>query len=176
MKKNGNNDLDSIGGMNLGYTSGLHIDNDHVWLSTGGVEWIDISNTPNLNALDDYSPAHDSPRDIFVSNGYVYVSVDGFGLYILKTHPVGVAPSPSETKFVVYPNPFQASLSLELGSSTQTTITIMDALGRSLYQKTMDTTKQGQKENLNLANFNSGIYYLQIQTNDNMLVEKIIKL
>ena len=73
-------------------------------------------------------------------------------------------------RIAVYPNPVSEVLYLE---TQQNTIieqaTIFDSLGRKVFHK------NGNLEQVNMSSLPSGLYFLQLQTTNGTLVEKVVK-
>jgi Secretion system C-terminal sorting domain len=71
----------------------------------------------------------------------------------------------------IYPNPAQQFVTVEMDELSDATISVVDVLGKKLYQKTGVT---GQSS-IDLSSFSSGIYFIEIEAKDVKLREKIIK-
>jgi len=76
----------------------------------------------------------------------------------------------------VYPNPFNESLTLDLGGLTEypVSVSIVDALGRVVYQEIITETKN--RNELQIAqSLLPGTYFLNINTRNQIITKKIIK-
>lgn len=75
------------------------------------------------------------------------------------------------------PNPFKHSIHAQIATPTtgEHQITILDAMGRPVYQSTKDWTKGSQALQLNLNQLPSGMYYLQVANHHSLQTQKIIK-
>jgi surface protein len=80
---------------------------------------------------------------------------------------VSIKPS---TSIIIYPNPANDFVNI-LGNGIQQII-ITDISGKELFKK---TTNHSAKETINIANLNSGIYFIETISNGNKTVQKIIK-
>jgi hypothetical protein len=71
----------------------------------------------------------------------------------------------------LYPNPFDSKLSISSSQQGKLYITIMDNLGRTVYQ----STTQAETE-LNLAHLKQGVYVVKISSEDGQTqVAKVVK-
>jgi Secretion system C-terminal sorting domain len=74
-------------------------------------------------------------------------------------------------KVKIYPNPAQQFVTVEMDEVSDATISVVDVLGKKLYQKTGVT---GQSS-IDLSSFSSGIYFIEIEAKDVKFREKIFK-
>ncbi|QHT70455.1 T9SS type A sorting domain-containing protein [Rhodocytophaga rosea] len=65
-------------------------------------------------------------------------------------------------KVSLYPNPFESKLTLANSQAGKRYITVVDNLGRTIYQ----TTTQGVQTELNLAHLKTGVYVVKISAED----------
>jgi hypothetical protein len=82
-----------------------------------------------------------------------------------------------EEKISIYPNPFQNELSIaiETKKSEQVTIVIRNLLGQEVYKKVSEITLGASVLKIN-PNLPAGIYIINIETADQMVMQKIIKI
>jgi sugar lactone lactonase YvrE len=76
--------------------------------------------------------------------------------------------------FLIYPNPVQNDLHISSSSTetNKTTLSIIDVMGRILYQK----ESIAKSQTIPMEQFGQGIYFLKIDTeNKNVITQKIIK-
>jgi pimeloyl-ACP methyl ester carboxylesterase len=81
-------------------------------------------------------------------------------------------------KFVqVFPNPVTGDLSISfpMSNSSNISITIINVLGEKISSKNVISENKVFEENMNLSNLQSGIYFVEIKTNDFKVIKKIIK-
>jgi hypothetical protein len=78
----------------------------------------------------------------------------------------------------IYPNPGNGQITLEWsvvnGNSSVVKITIVDELGRIVYDNSETQTVGNNKKQLNLENLSSGIYSLRMQTDNSITVRKVV--
>ena len=72
---------------------------------------------------------------------------------------------------LIYPNPTSGDLTLELNTTSEKNIQIMDVTGRIVYA----TTSSLEVINLNLNELSNGVYYVKIQSSTSTEVVKIVK-
>lgn len=76
----------------------------------------------------------------------------------------------------VYPNPVKdiANLEINLNSSSDATIQVLDMLGRNVIDLGRKSMKAGQNTiELNTSNLNNGMYFVKVITNDGIVSTKI---
>ncbi|MCF6133029.1 S8 family serine peptidase [Flavobacterium wongokense] len=77
----------------------------------------------------------------------------------------------SKAKFLVYPNPAHDNLHVSFPDNfDQAKVTLCNALGQSVFEKTIDAT-----ESVSLENLNIGVYLYKIESNSFVQSGKIIK-
>jgi len=82
----------------------------------------------------------------------------------------------SLNRFIVSPNPTKEQLSIDLqfDQVIPTTLKILDLFGKVLWTQELPKQKE-QQINVNLSNYSAGIYLIQIQGEDGIKVQKVIK-
>lgn len=80
------------------------------------------------------------------------------------------------SKFNVYPNPTTGSINLSLSAitATQTTVTVFDLSGRELFNQIFDSNGTFFATIDLSSNLSAGIYYIQVQNDNQRSIEKII--
>ena len=71
----------------------------------------------------------------------------------------------------IYPNPFNSILNISYQNIRS--IEIFNVLGNSLFKKTFSRTNN---YSFDLTNLTAGIYFIKIELNNTIFIEKIIKL
>jgi hypothetical protein len=71
----------------------------------------------------------------------------------------------------IYPNPAQQVMTVDMGEMENATLTVIDVLGKTVYQK---TASSGQNM-MDVSTFSKGIYIIEIKAKGIMHREKIIK-
>jgi hypothetical protein len=79
---------------------------------------------------------------------------------------------------VVFPNPFTSQLTITIPSimSEQTQITLIDEHGRILYQENTNGRTVVKWNKNNIGNLSAGVYHIRFTDNEEVVVEKVIKL
>lgn len=90
---------------------------------------------------------------------------------------VNVEPINFEKYVQVFPNPASNELTISFPTfnSSEVSINVMNVLGEKLITRTVNSENKLFEEKLNLKNFRSGIYFVEIQTRDFKITKKIIK-
>lgn len=77
----------------------------------------------------------------------------------------------SESDFSVYPNPANDQITIQLHDNTQGNVTIIDATGAIVVQ----ANQIANGEQINISNLVSGLYFVQIQSQNNIISKRLIK-
>ena len=101
--------------------------------------------------------------------------IPGAPSFSLTQHPeVLKLPSGEENKYAIYPNPGdgQVNIRFDRTSSGVAYLLVNDILGQMIAKETVDTQKGFYS--FNLRHSGSGIYFLQMEWNGKLIVEKIV--
>jgi hypothetical protein len=92
------------------------------------------------------------------------------------TSLIGVEEINSISNVAISPNPAKDNVNIQffLNSSKNVTISLYNSLGALVYSENKGELNGSQNFNLNLGHFSKGIYYLNIQTGDNIISNKLI--
>jgi aminopeptidase N len=95
-------------------------------------------------------------------------------LWVLKKVEslIGIEENELNYSIHIYPNPFQNALFIENSSSLPVELVINDLKGNIIYKSEL----RQRITSINLSNFESGIYLINIKTGNNWFAKKIIKL
>lgn len=106
----------------------------------------------------------------FGINTPLYFAIDNFATSTVVFQ--GIASNTADLNASVYPNPFNSALTVSLKDNTSSAkVNVTDVTGKAVYTETLT-----QKETiLNLDNLQSGIYFLELSSNGQKTVKKIIK-
>ncbi len=82
----------------------------------------------------------------------------------------------AELEFVVYPNPTRGDVNIKISGLTNlSSIHLYDISGKSLYNETINEGQtQSFSKKINLSNYTSGIYLLQLVDDHRVITKKII--
>jgi blue copper oxidase len=94
----------------------------------------------------------------------------GSFLVIDTTASTGIADINFKNNFSIYPNPTTGILNIKSKDNDKFSITIFNTLGKGI-----EETQSIQHLQLNINNYPTGIYFIQIQTGNNLITKKIIK-
>lgn len=79
-------------------------------------------------------------------------------------------------KYSIYPNPVKDILTVSFTNAMpQVSIVITDQQGKILQTQQLSNIQQGYKASINMASYKTGIYYLQLKTNDSVHSSKVMK-
>lgn len=100
-----------------------------------------------------------------VANSYLYVDELAFELSSSGFNTV------KTSDFILYPNPAQTDLTLELPASSAL-IQIFDFSGKLIQQQ---TTNGNSRQTINLIDFAPGVYWVQVQTKQGISTSRFIR-
>lgn len=84
---------------------------------------------------------------------------------------VGLNENTILSNLIVYPNPTENKINVELNNSLEKKITVLDITGKVVYE----TKTWSSVETIDLANLSNGVYILQVQSETESKMLKIIK-
>ena len=78
---------------------------------------------------------------------------------------------------IVFPNPTSDKLTLryELSEGQEVNVQLKDLSGKVIYRETTTATQGVNQMELNMSKFNSGMYFLQLETDNKLHIEKVMK-
>jgi subtilisin family serine protease len=79
----------------------------------------------------------------------------------------------SNGEFKIYPNPADNFVIVELGSTLVNKVTLTDVQGQIIYSST--NTKDVQKLKIDLTQVSKGVYFLQLENNEDIKTYKVLK-
>ncbi len=135
--------------------------------STGTTyQWIDCSDNSAIagETLQVFTATANGDYAVVVTSGScsdtsACVNIDYIGLTEL-----------SESGIRVSPNPTSGDVFITMTSATEATIEVVDAKG-----KLLNTVKVVNGEKVSLANYETGVYFLRIKTDNGSAIERIVK-
>jgi len=80
------------------------------------------------------------------------------------------------SSFEIFPNPAKETASIRINSpkSVESTLSLFNSLGESVYQKVIAITEGKNKIDLNVENLPAGVYFASIKTGDSTISKKLI--
>lgn len=69
----------------------------------------------------------------------------------------------------IYPNPTKGKITIDLNSSETAEVTILNALGKVVYNATM------KSNSIDISNFQNGVYMIQVTTSKGNTIQRIVK-
>lgn len=104
----------------------------------------------------------------WINNEWSKTSITNY--YFSPEITVGIDPV-VESLVRIYPNPVVDFLRIEIGNFEELTFILRDILGRTLLQKSV-----WQNENVNLASYKPGMYFVELRQNDDRIFSgKVLK-
>lgn len=101
-------------------------------------------------------------------------SASGFTLVVRNPIVVGVDENQDDQTISVYPNPVVNQVSIDLTNrASVSSIRIVDITGSVIYQD--NNAVGGIIKNINTSNYKDGLYFIQIESEGNVQVSKLIK-
>jgi hypothetical protein len=140
------------------------------FIAQGGEEYITIGNFNSNANTDTLFIGSTNPHP--GANGYAYYYIDSVTLY-QNNFPTAIKEIDKDDRFSVYPNPASSVISIKISESIAgieaCRIKITDVLGREILVSEF-------KEQLNISQFEKGIYFLSLfKSNELIGTKKIIK-
>ncbi|MBP7156405.1 MAG: T9SS type A sorting domain-containing protein, partial [Flavobacteriales bacterium] len=95
----------------------------------------------------------------------------------LVDNTIGVGEGPTSGQLRLFPNPFNSTLSLSLGTKKAgvVTCTVRALTGQALFTRTVAPTGGSSSITLDLASLAPGTYLLEMQTGGERIVRKVVK-
>ena len=136
----------------------------------------EIGNSWYLNGelFGEYDPSFQTAEN---GDYTVQVSIDGCLAELSEVYTVlilAIDELVTNEPLITYPNPTKGSFSFTLPSNEKAQISMYNALGKLVYSKTAATTYNGVN-NIDISSFDSGIYFLLIETASTNHFGKIYK-
>ncbi len=152
----------------------------------GRAEYDNTANNPN----NPFSPPHtiyagnaDTSEQLLCAFSYIpYITGDEsliadsiiHQLHYLNCSPVhtvtGIEDIITENNFSIYPNPATNELNIVSKDNGKFSVSIFNSVGQKMYSTQVVSNCQ-----LSVANYSSGLYFIQINTGKNFITQKIIK-
>jgi len=85
--------------------------------------------------------------------------------------PTGIASYQSEEKILLYPNPAQSELNIQLTTGVEK-IQVIDVLGKIVFEK---KTNSQQYLKINISQFQNGVYFVKAYSTQGVVVKKFVK-
>lgn len=160
----------------VGTDKGVAYTND---ITSASPVWVDINSTsaagaqlPNVQVFDIKQQVLD-PWDCY-NSGQIYIATYGRGIWtssnFLRGYYTGVesaAQSDKESVLRLFPNPTNNQVNIEFNGigGEQASVEVMDISGRLVLSENLGTLEYGETSHtLNLENFNSGVYLVNIKS------------
>ena len=150
-----------------------YLGSENITLDSGQVEAYSFS--VDLNTIGCVSPG--------TYYAGVYFTAEAAGSYIPTPLVINASvttstfAAESEPPVSIYPNPIQDILFIRslMDNETDLTVTIFNNLGDIVYLNTLENIKSGDEKKLDISNLKEGLYFLQIQNDRIIKIEKLIK-
>lgn len=136
--------------------------------NNGSFQWInctDNSLVPN-ETNESFTPLINGSYAVQVTVGSC---VDTSDCQLINS--VGIETLSSSENVFVYPNPFNQSFTIELNNSNFNKLSIQNALGQLIEVRLIE----GEKIEIDAADFRSGIYFIQLESATDSKVIKLVK-
>jgi hypothetical protein len=103
----------------------------------------------------------------------MFVKLDPLGNLV----PSAVSELASDNMILnIYPNPTEGDIHIDLSNAVNpgSTLKITNSLGQILFSETIDQSSGTKNKAINLENKKPGIYFVTIQSNDNITTRKLV--
>ncbi len=114
--------------------------------------------------------------NVLSNNNKVYYklkSVDVDGTFEWSNIVIVSAKETNNTRVEVYPNPFNADVTVSLVDNTPATIEVVTMEGVNVYNAT--TNSNSSFANINLTQLTTGVYFIKVTQNGTTTVQKLVK-
>ena len=123
-----------------------------------GTNWYSYSLAQGLVDMQVIRIAIDKSNDVWIATGN--------GISMLHANELGIINTPSEQSFSVFPNPTSEIINIDAPGINLKNISLFNAVG----QKVLNTNRRS----LDVSKIHDGIYFLNIQTDTERCIKKII--
>ena len=86
-----------------------------------------------------------------------------------------VKAAPNWKNISVYPNPASSELSISMYQNVNGTIMLTNVLGQTMYTSTI-TGNSGTVQKIDISSLQQGVYFLQLESNGQVLTKKVLKI
>ena len=129
-------------------------------------QWVNTSSLGNVDSVKFFM--YSSDVGSFGINTPLFFGIDNF---TTTQSNVGIHENLNTLNYNVYPNPFNAALSIKVINESVVKIKISDVSGKIVFQNQFSE----MQSDLDLSSLQSGIYFLEISSNNKRAVKKLIK-
>lgn len=173
--------VDNLLGAHAIYSVDLDNDGDNDVIATGGgafdglVIWFEnLDGQGSFGGENIIGTQHQFPRSVIAADmdndgdmDPIAASQTDFTIYWFENDLLGTAEF-STQNVTLYPNPTKGILHINTNENIKL-VRLFDVLGRKVFQQA------GNEKEVDLTNFQNGIYFLKITTDSGSLVQKVIK-
>lgn len=155
--------------------SELNADRFVVMRSYDGIHYTEIGTvkaTGNSNSIQSYSYT-----DYGLISGTVYYKIAEYDFDNSARYTDVKSINVYLNKMTVYPNPTKGSVTVSLvsGLGNNITIEVINSIGQTLSSKTVSSGTDFFEQDIDLQGFNSGVYFLKVQSGTERWLEKVVK-
>jgi ligand-binding sensor domain-containing protein len=147
------------------------------WTISDDADWLTVS---PISGNGDGTITVSYTANILATSRVATITISGTGANsqsVTVTQLITSDPSLDDLKVTIYPNPVKDYIFIKLDDKTLTDIivSVFDALGRSIIDRNFEHIDLDEEETLDLSFMKSGLYFLEIRSERNSKVYKIIK-
>jgi sugar lactone lactonase YvrE len=156
----------------------LIITSNTSWAVSYEADWLTVSSSSGIG---NYTITINLEANYSTSPRVATITISGKGVdsQTITVTQAGFVSAPSlyDLNVTIYPNPVEDYLFIEFDDKTLTDIkvSVVDILGRSLIDRNFEHIDLDAEETLDLSFMKSGLYFLEIRSERNSKVYKIIK-
>ncbi|MEI8137677.1 MAG: DUF4465 domain-containing protein [Bacteroidota bacterium] len=129
-------------------------------------QWVNTSSLGNVDSIKFFM--YSSDVGSFGINTPLFFGIDNF---TSTQSSVGITENVFVLNFNVYPNPFNSAITISVENESLVNVKILDVTGKIVFENEFTE----MQSTLNLEVLESGIYFLQITSNNKKAIKKLIK-
>ena len=129
-------------------------------------QWVNTSTLGNVDSIKFFM--YSSDVGSFGINTPLFFGIDNF---TTTQSNVGIHENVNALNFNVYPNPFNSAITISVENESLVNVKILDVTGKIVFENEFTE----MQSTLNLEALESGIYFLQITSNNKIAIKKLIK-
>jgi hypothetical protein len=158
---------------------GIHISGNYAYIAGDGVRVWDVSDPTNCQEVGYYTARFMAGYGVYFTNGYIYLAAGTKGLWILDFYGMDINEKLTRelpAKLTINTIGKNIKFSYELKRHSRVKICLIDVCGRITKKSITNESPGKYSKEIKGKDLCSGVYFLQIETSEYNMTEKIILL